>query len=127
MRPTTVGTQRSSPAATGLFTAHPRESPSLLSRNFVPLRVGAGLRRTFFDDYAHELDLQRIRPTDADTDYVDSGDIPGIMETWLHARSDSHDDIGPCNLEHTERMLSDYILGDIEHLITLSHRIPFSE
>jgi len=86
-----------------------------------------GLRRTFFDDYAHELDLQRIRPADADTDYVDSGDIPGIMETWFHARSDNHDDIGPCNLEHTERMLSDYILGDIEHLITLSHRIPFSE
>lgn len=40
-----------------------------------------GLRRTFFDDYAHELDLQRIRPADAATDYVDSGDIPGMRET----------------------------------------------
>lgn len=88
---------------------------------------GVGLRRTMFDDYAHELDLESIRPSDADTDYVDSGDIPGIMETWLHARSDGHDDIGPCNLEEIERMVSDYILGDIEHLLTLSHRVPFSE
>jgi hypothetical protein len=70
---------------------------------------------------------QTIRPADADTDYVDSDDVPGIMETWLHARSDSHDDIGQCHLEQTERMISDYILGDIEHLITLSHRMPFSE
>lgn len=60
------------------------------------------------------------------------GALQDVSPNWIYydgsmLRSDSHDDIGPCNLEHTERMLSDYILGDIEHLITLSHRIPFSE
>jgi len=29
------------PATPGLLTAHPRESPSLLPRDLVPLRVGA--------------------------------------------------------------------------------------
>lgn len=83
------------------------------------------LRRTYFDDYAHQLELNNIRPTDAATDYVDSADVPGIMETWLHARSYSHDDIGPCHLKNTEEMIQDYILGDIEHLLTLADRRPF--
>lgn len=88
---------------------------------------GLDIRQTLFDDYDHQLDLETIRPSDAETPYVDSGDIPGIMETWLHARSDSHDNIGPCHIENTEMMITDYILGDIEHLITLADRLPFSE
>jgi len=84
-----------------------------------------GLRRTYFDDYDHQLELETIRPTDADTEYVDSGDVPGIMETWLHARSDSHEAIGSCHVENTEAMIRDYILGDIEHLLTLDEQRPF--
>lgn len=88
---------------------------------------GLERRKTYFDDYDHQLDLDAVRPSDADTEFVDSGDVFKILETWLHARSDTHDAIGPCNVEATKELLTDYILGDIEHLLTLESQLPFGK
>ena len=84
---------------------------------------GVSPRQTLFDDYEHDLSLDEIRPSDASTEYVDSGDVPGILETWLHAKSQTHNAIGPCNIEETERMVTDYVTGDIEHLLTIEQRV----
>jgi len=84
------------------------------------------IRHTKFNEYDHDLDLDSIRPRDAEAAYLDSSDIPGIMETWLHARSDTDDSIGPCNVAATEAMIRDYIIGDIEHLLTLADKRPFN-
>jgi hypothetical protein len=86
---------------------------------------GLPLRKTHFTDYDHGMDLDAIRPSDASTSYVDSDDVPGIMETWLHARSDEHSPIGPCNPEVTDALITDYVLGDIEHLLALADQLPF--
>jgi len=86
---------------------------------------GVTLRKTAFSDYDHGLDLDRVRPSNPDSGNLDSDDIPGVMETWLHARSETHDDIGTCNIDETQAMLEDYVLGDIEHLLTLADQRPF--
>lgn len=85
------------------------------------------LRRTYFDDYDHGLDLDEIRPSDAEKDYVESSDIPGILETWLNTRSTSDKQHEKCNIEETEDLLTDYISGDIEFLLKISDNIPFKD
>ena len=84
-----------------------------------------GVRKTHFTDYDHELDLDAVRPYDSETEHMASADVFSILEVWLYARSEAHDDIGPCNVDVVEEMLTDYIIGDIEHLLTLADRLPF--
>lgn len=84
---------------------------------------GLDLRNTFFEDYDHGLDLSSVRPSDADTEYVDSGDVPKTLETLLYELSDTHESIGACNAKETKEMLIDYAVGDIEHLLTIEERI----
>ena len=84
---------------------------------------GVEVRHTMFSDFDHGLSLEEVRPSDASTDYVDSSDLPGILDTWLHAKSESHDPIGPCNIDETKRMITDYVTGDIEHLLTIEETL----
>ncbi|MFC7047299.1 3'-5' exonuclease [Halobacteriaceae archaeon GCM10025711] len=92
------------------------------------LAIKEGLRpaETRFEDFDHGMDLPSVRPSNSTKPTVQSKDIPGIGEVWLHARSPVHDNIGPCNVDATRDLIEHYTLGDIEHLFSLADARPFN-
>jgi len=82
------------------------------------------MRPTRFEDFDHGLNVEAVRPTDASGN-ASKEDIHTILQVWLHARADANEPISPCNVDATEQLIWDYVLGDIEHLLTLAERRPF--
>lgn len=78
------------------------------------------IRQTMVTEYEHGHDLSYRPPTEPP--YLDSGDIPEIGEAYLRTVAGEQDLV---NIEATKKMIEDYALGDIEHLLKLADNHPF--
>lgn len=78
------------------------------------------VRRTLFDDYDHGHSLS-YRPA-TEPPYIEGTDVPEIGEALLKTSAGQEESV---NVEETRAMLTDYALGDIEHLLDLADRHPF--
>lgn len=81
---------------------------------------GLTVRRTLFDDYDHGHSLAYRPPTEPP--YIEGSDVPEIGEAMLRTSAGQEESV---NVEETRAMLTDYALGDIEHLLALADRHPF--
>jgi len=81
---------------------------------------GLTVRRTLFDDYDHGHPLSYRPPTKPP--YIEGADVPEIGEAMLKTSAGQEESI---NVEEMREMLTDYALGDIEHLLALADRHPF--